>query len=85
MEKAAVSGKGSIQLPFDLREKYRIEDGGLVLLIEREDGLLLQRLDASFFDSFLGKYMDDAPSAEEMAGWAKEEITEDEARLKSLP
>ncbi len=85
MEKALVTGKGTIQLPFELRRKYNILDGGMALLVEQEDGILLKRLDDAFFDSFLGKYAGDVPARAELQAWAAEEIQADEARFKVLP
>lgn len=82
MEKAPVTARGGIQLPFELREKYGISDGGMVVLVETADGVLLKSLDAAFFDSFVGKYADDAPTAEELRAWGDEEIAAEEARIK---
>lgn len=85
MEKALVTGKGTIQLPFELRQKYNILDGGMALLVEQPDGILLKKLDATFFDAFAGKYAEDLPSPTELQAWAAEEIQTDEARFKALP
>ena len=80
-----MTGKGTIQLPFALREKYGILDGGMALLVEQSDGILLKKLDAGFFDSFLGKYAEDLPGAAELQIWSNEEIAADEVRIKALP
>ena len=85
MEKAPVTGKGTIQIPFALREKYGILDGGMTLLVEQADGILLKRLDTTYFDSFLGKYAEELPTPAELQTWSQEEVRADEDRLKTLP
>lgn len=85
MEKVPVSGKGILQLPFSLREKYGFLDSGLTLLIEQPEGILLKKLEPTFFDGFHGKYADDLPMRAELAGWNETEIQADEVRIKALP
>lgn len=85
MEKTTVTGKGVIQLPYALREKYGILDGGMALLVEQPDGILIKKLDAAFFDAFLGKWADELPARAEFQAWNQEEIQADEARFKVLP
>lgn len=74
-----------LTIPFALREKYSLLDGGMALLIEQPDGLLIKKLEPQFFDSFLGKYADEMPTASELQTWSNEEITTDETRTKALP
>jgi bifunctional DNA-binding transcriptional regulator/antitoxin component of YhaV-PrlF toxin-antitoxin module len=85
MEKALISGKGVLQLPYALREKYGILDGGMALLLEQPDGILVKKLEPSFFDRFNGKWTEDLPTLAEFQAWSEAEVQADEARFKTLP
>ncbi len=41
MEVSEISDKGQIQIPLSIRRKYNLNSGDIIILKEREDGLLL--------------------------------------------
>ena len=85
LDKAPITAKGILQLPYALREKYDFLDGGMAMLVEQPDGILIKKLDASFFDAFLGKWTEDLATLAELGAWSREEVEADEARIKALP
>lgn len=78
METSNLTAKGQLLIPKRLRNKYGIQPGKKIALIESKDGLILKAMDSRFFDRFVGLLKEDAPSLTEYKAWKKEEKAKEE-------
>ncbi len=56
MYKVTVSSKGQISLPAELRRKYELDQGDIMLVQETEEGLVLSPLSKQPLLKLRGKY-----------------------------
>ncbi|MBK8281208.1 MAG: AbrB/MazE/SpoVT family DNA-binding domain-containing protein [Saprospiraceae bacterium] len=54
METVVVAGNGKILIPLHFRKKYHLEAGCSILLIERDNELILRPLTANYIKSLRG-------------------------------
>jgi AbrB family looped-hinge helix DNA binding protein len=73
MESSTLTSKGQLFVPKHLRIKYGLQPGKKIALVELKQGILLQPMDESFIDQFVGKYKNSAPSLKEVKSWKKED------------
>lgn len=78
METSNLTSKGQLLIPKRLRNKYGIQPGKKIALIESKAGLILKAMDDQFFDRFVGLFKDDAPSLSEYQTWKKEEKSKED-------
>ena len=82
MESSTLTTKGQLLVPKRLRIKYGIEPGKRIALIESKQGILLQPMDESFIDQFVGKYKGSAPTLKEVKDWKKEDKKLEDRKTK---
>jgi len=52
--RARVSSKGQVVIPAHIRRKFGIRKGTILLIEERDDGIVMRPLTAAYFDRFAG-------------------------------
>jgi AbrB family looped-hinge helix DNA binding protein len=65
METATITAKGQLLIPKRLRNKYGIQPGVKVAMIEMEGAIKLQAMNKAYFDNFSGMFKDALPSTED--------------------
>ena len=78
METSNLTSKGQLLIPKRLRNKYGIQPGKKIALIESKEGLMLKAMDSNFFDRYVGLLKGNAPSHTEYKAWKKEEKVREE-------
>ncbi|MEN0059185.1 MAG: AbrB/MazE/SpoVT family DNA-binding domain-containing protein [Bdellovibrio sp.] len=62
-----ISGRGQITLPSEIRKKYKIVDGGVIVLEERNGELVLKPAQVIEVDYYDDKQIDDWISEDELS------------------
>lgn len=83
MDTFVLTSKDQLLIPKRLRNKYGIQTGIRIALIESRDGVLLKPMDEAFFNKYIGKFKDSAPTLREYKAWKKEDKEKEDRNIKA--